>query len=135
MDYGLAAEDYVGCADYLGTSGDFVASVLWCVRLEEGEGRRIGERERDGKGERRGGGDRRFRCIRLWGPFWTFCYIAGEMSGGGRLRLSWGFEVSLILPLFGKAVCVLQVHHVQPPFLLCIRKGRKVKIQFHWIGR
>jgi len=68
LDYCLAAEDDVGCADYLGTPGDFVSCVL--------EGRGLAFLRKKGvcreEEEDRTWKDIQSRCTRLSLAFWTW---------------------------------------------------------------
>ena len=88
MDYCLAAEDDVGCADYLGTPGDFVSCVL--------EGRGLAFLRKKGvcreEEEDRTWKDIQSRCTRLSLAFWTWLLHV-------RVRMIWGIDVALILKL------------------------------------
>ena len=67
MDYGLAAEDDVRGADYLGASGDFVACVL---------GRRLAGNGTRGRGEMRETNG--FDVFALW-RFFRHCALHYKM--------------------------------------------------------
>jgi hypothetical protein len=92
LDYCFAAEDDVGCTDYLGTPRDFVACVLeqgrWLALREKG----VGREEEKGRRWK----DIRSRCIRLSLAFWTWLLhvrVDGELSIG--IALIFKHEIQL----------------------------------------